>query len=215
MPQPPDISAILVSRQSLCSRGGIIHTHGGVAGQDLPVDAPKQDGTVRTGDGVDKHPELAVRPERLGLGIGLVGADPLPDPDVVVGRHDAEEDQDDHLERDAGDDGLVAVVDELEVGVVAGGAGAGREGAADGLDEQAGHVGRHEDEREQVRADAGERRVQRQADVLEGEVDGDADQRRRQDDGTDLRLEGTLVPRVRMERDARSIASRDVSVLVR
>ena len=86
---------------------------------------------------------------------------------------------------------------------------AGRQRAADGLDEQARDVERDKDERVQARRDARQRRVERQADVLEGQVDGDAHEGGREDDGDDLRLEGVLVPGVGGERDARGVAYRE------
>jgi hypothetical protein len=57
-----------------------------------------------------------------------------------------------------------------------------------------------------VRADARQGRVEREADVLESEVDGDADQGWRENDGDDLGLERVLVPRVVGERDAGEVA---------
>lgn len=45
-----------------------------------------------------------------------------------------------------------------------------------------------------------------QGDVLEGEVDGDADHGGREDDGADLELEGAAVPGVVVEEDAADVA---------
>jgi hypothetical protein len=50
--------------------------------------------------------------------------------------------------------------------------------------------------------------------VLERQVDGDADEGGREDDGDDLRLEGVLVPRVVGQRDARAVAWFIVVLLV-
>lgn len=66
---------------------------------------------------------------------------------------------------------MVARVEEALVG----GARGRGDGAADGLDEEARDVKGDEDDGVPLGAEAGEGRVQRGAQVLEGEVDGDAD----------------------------------------
>lgn len=42
--------------------------------------------------------------------------------------------------------------------------------------------------------------------MLEGEVNGDTDEGRREDDGADLQLEGVLVPGVIIEEDAADVS---------
>lgn len=83
---------------------------------------------------------------------------------------------------------------------------AGSERAPDGLHAQARDVERDEDEGVAVGADARQGRAERETDVLERQVDGDADEGGAEDDGDDLRLERVLVPRVVGERDARRVA---------
>lgn len=156
------------------------------------VDAPDQDARVGAGHGVEEEAEPLVRPQPRRVRAGLAGPEPAPRPPEVVRAHEPEAQEHDDLQRDADDDDPVA--DEEQVRVV--GAGGGGQGAADGLQDQARHVGRHEDDGVQTRPNAGERRVEREDHVFERQVDGDADQCRREDDGADLRLEGVLVVRV-------------------
>jgi hypothetical protein len=156
------------------------------------VDAPDQDASVGAQHGVEEDAEPPVGPEGQGLGRGVAGAQPAGYAHEVVGAHSAEAEQDDDLHGDAHDDDAVA--GQQEAGVV--GAGGGGEAAADGLQHQARDVGRDEDGWVQPRAHTREGRVQRQHHMLEREVDGYADQRWRENDGADLRLEGALVPRV-------------------
>lgn len=167
-----------------------------------PVDTPNQDPSIRASHRIAEHPKLAIVPGSQGGGRRLAARNPLPDPPTVIRAHEPEEAQDSGLQRDAGDDDAVAVQQQLRL-VVAGGGG---ERAADGLQDQAGDVGGHEDERVQAGAEARERRVDRERDVLEREVDRDADERGREDDGADLRLEGVRVPGVLVQEHARDVA---------
>lgn len=141
-------------------------------------------------------------PRGQSVGRRLAAAHPPAHAAVVVGAQGAEAGEHGALQGDAGDDDAVARQQQGRV-VEAGGGG---EAAADGLQHQARDVGRHEDQRVQARAQARQRRAQRQRDVLQRQVDGDADQRRRQDDGADLRLERARVPRVRVQLHARHVA---------
>jgi hypothetical protein len=83
---------------------------------------------------------------------------------------------------------------------------AGRQGTANSLHTQARDVEWDENKGVQVGADARQGRVEREADVFERQVDGDADEGWAEDDGDDLGLEGMLVPGVVGERDARGVA---------
>lgn len=76
---------------------------------------------------------------------------------------------------------MVSIVEQLEVGLAR-----GRQTAADGLDDETGYVGRAEEEGIQSGADPGEVWVEDAGDSFESEVEGDADDRGRQDDGADL-----------------------------
>ena len=82
----------------------------------------------------------------------------------------------------------------------------GGQRAADGLHEQARHVERDEDEGVQARAHAREARAEGEAEVLEGEVDGDAEEGWGEDDGADLSLKGVLVPGVGAQGNAGGVA---------
>lgn len=134
----------------------------------------------------------------LSLGTSHV----LPHANIVVGAEEAKDDEDDDLQRNAGDDGAVAALLELAVGLASGSGDA----ASDGLDDEAAQVGGEEDDWVPARGDAGDGRVEVDGDVLEGEVDGDADEGGREDDGADLELEGAVVPGVRVKLDATNVA---------
>lgn len=177
---------------------------------DLPVDASDKDGQVRQADGDEKDAKVAAAPDGEAVAaLGLGAPHPAGDADEVVEPEGAKGGEDDDLQGDAGDDGLVARL--LELGLVV--AGRGGDAAADGLDDEAGDVGGEEDARVPGGGDAGDGRVQGEGDVLEGEVDADADERRAEDDGADLQLKGALVPGVAVQEDAADVAC-DVFVLV-
>lgn len=93
-------------------------------------------------------------------------------------------------------------------------AGGGGDAAADGLDDEAGDVGGEKDARVPDGGQAGKGRVQGEGNVLEREVDADADKGRAQDDGADLQLKGAFVPRVRGEQDAADVACDGKCMLV-
>lgn len=82
----------------------------------------------------------------------------------------------------------------------------GGDAAADGLHDEAGQVGGEEDARVPHGPDAREGRVERQGDVLEGQVDGGADEGRGDDDAADLHLEGVLVPGVLVHEGAADVS---------
>lgn len=123
----------------------------------------------------------------------------------VVGGQGAKDGEDEDLQDDAGDDGAVAVLEQLGVRV----AGGGGDAAPDGLDDEAREVGGQEEARVPARRDAREPRVEVQRGVLERQVDGHADEGGREDDGADLQLKGGLVPRVVVEEDAPDVACLD------
>lgn len=173
------------------------------AEEDLPVNATDKDGHVRRANGHGKDAKLGAAPDGQALGaLGLGLAHPARDAEEVVEAEGAKGGEDDNLQGDAGNDGLVARL--LQLGLVV--ACGGRDAAADGLDDEAGDVGGEEDARVPGGGDAGEGRVEGEGDVLEGEVDGDADEGRAQDDGADLELKGALVPGIRGEEDATDVA---------
>lgn len=121
-----------------------------------------------------------------------MGGIPLAAPQEVVGAEHAKGAKKSSLESNAGDDDVVARVEEL--GRVA--ARRSGQSTTDSLQDQTRDVGRDEDERVEPRLDAGDLRVDRQDNMLEREIDGDADEGRAEDDGADLRLECLLVERV-------------------
>lgn len=76
---------------------------------------------------------------------------------------------------------MIAIVEKLEIGLARGG-----QTAANGLDDEAGYVCGAEEEGIQSGADPGEVRIEDAGDSFEGEVEGDANDRGREDDGADL-----------------------------
>lgn len=85
-------------------------------------------------------------------------------------------------------------------------AGGGGDAAADGLHDEARDVGGEEDARVPDGGEARDGGVEREGDVLEREVDADADKGRAEDNGADLQLKGAFVPRVGGEEDAADVA---------
>lgn len=126
----------------------------------------------------------------------LLHADPVVDP------KDTEADQDDDLQRHTGDDGVVPPIEKLLVGR----ARSGGDASPDGLEDEAREVSGEEDDGVPRGPEPGQGRVEGQADVLEREVDGDADEGRAQDDGADLQLEGPRVPGVAVHQRAADVA---------
>ncbi len=169
---------------------------------DSPVHATDEDGNVRSRDGPHKLAKLGIVPQRERLPRRLSGADEPNRSTPVVGAHEAKQGEDNDLESDACDDGLVPRALELAVLVARGGGDA----AADGLDDEAGQVGGEKDARVPGGRDAGEVRREVQGDVLESEVDGDADEGRGENDGANLQLEGAVIPGVVVEEDAADVA---------
>lgn len=110
--------------------------------------------------------------------------------------------QNNNLQHDPRDDGIVPSIEKRLVIVPSG----CRDAAPDGLDDEAAEVGGQEEARVPDGRDARERRVQGEGDVLQCEVDGDADESRGEDDGADLELEGVLVPGVVVHEDATDVA---------
>lgn len=116
----------------------------------------------------------------------------LAHPEPVIDAQPAEDSQHHDLQADAGDDGVVPAVEQLLVVAPRGGGDA----TADGLDDQARQVGGQEEAWVPLGVEAREGRVEREGDVLERQVDGDADERWAENNGADLELEGVLVPGV-------------------
>lgn len=81
---------------------------------------------------------------------------------------------------------MVSIVEQLDVGLAR-----GCQAAANGLDDEAGYVCWTEDKGIQSGANPGEIRVEYAGDSFECEVEGDADDRGRENDGADLQLEGS------------------------
>lgn len=132
-------------------------------------------------------PELpAIRP------LSLRTSHVLPHANIVISAKKSKDDEHDDLQRNTGNDGAVAALLKLAVGL----ASCSGDAASDGLDDEAAQVGGEEDDWVPARGDAGDGRVEVDGDVLEGEVDGDADEGGREDDCADLELEGAVVPGV-------------------
>lgn len=74
------------------------------------------------------------------------------------------------------------------------------------LDDQAGDVGRHEEDGVELWRNTAERAVQGADGVFQGEVQADADQTGPEDNGDDLDLERVGVPGVGVEEDAGDVA---------
>lgn len=172
--------------------------------KSIPVYAAYQNGPESPNHGKQKLAKPAVGPQGalpVRHAAGAAG-NVLLDAQQVVGAEDAKDGQHDDLQHDAGNDGAVPVPQELLV-ILAGG---GSDAAADALDDEARQVGGEEDARVPAGREAGQRGREVEGDVLEGEVDGDADEGRGEDDGADLELEGAAVPGVGVEQDAANVA---------
>lgn len=171
--------------------------------EDIPVDASDQDDEVSTRDGIAELLKVGVIPELPPVcALSLRARKPLPHSDIVVRAEDTKRNEHDDLQRNTRNDGSVAALLQLAVGLAAGSCDA----ATDGLDDEAAQIGGEEDERVPARGDAGDGGVEVDGDVLEGEVDGDADEGGRDDDGADLELEAAVVPGVRVKLDATNVA---------
>lgn len=172
------------------------------ARKNLPINAASEDGKEGSGNGTPKGPELAAPPDGLGLGISGSAGHVLPHPQPVVQSQAAKYGEHNNLQADAGNDGVVAAVEQLLVVL----ASRGGDAASDGLDDEARQVRGEEDARVPLGFEARERGVQGEGDVFEGEVDCGADEGWAEDDGADLELEGVLVPGVVVEEDAADVA---------
>ena len=175
---------------------------------DSPIDASDENGRIGAPNGTHKLAKVAVSPEGQLGGGRPPGGNVLPLAQEVVSAEAAKDGEDEDLEDDAGDDGAVARL--REGGPAA--AGGGRDAAPDGLDDEARQVGGQKDARVPRRRQARQGRVEVQRDVLEGEVDGDADEGWGEDDGADLELEGALVPRVLVQQDPADVACTMMSI---
>jgi hypothetical protein len=177
----------------------------------IPVDASDQNDKESSGNGIAKLFKVAIMPEPPAIrALRLGTSQPPPHPDIVVHAEGAKDDEHDDLQRDAGNDGLVAALLQLAVGLAA----RGRDAAADGLDDEAAEVGGQEDDGVPAGLDAGGGGVDVDGDVLEGEVDGDADEGGREDDGADLELKGAVVPGVGVQLDTADVAYEGVSIYI-
>lgn len=172
-------------------------------GYDIPVDASDENDEESTRHGIAELLKVGVVPELPAIGaLSLRTSHVLPHANIVVGAKEAKDDEHDDLQRNTGDDGAVAALLKLAVGLASGSGDA----ASDGLDDEAAQVGGEEDDGVPARGDAGDGGVEVDGDVLEGEVDGDADEGGREDDGADLELEGAVVPGVGVKLDATNVA---------
>ena len=136
----------------------------------LPINASNLYTDICTQHSIPERPNLLVVPERKRRRSDVGAAHPLLRPEPVVEAHRAKGHQNHDLERDTRNDGLVTGVDQLAVLP----APAGRQSAADGLNEKTAHVGGHEDEGEPLWPDPREGWVQRDGEVLERQIYRDA-----------------------------------------
>lgn len=167
------------------------------------VDAADKDAHVGRANGGEKNDKVAAAPDAQAVGLsGLGRAHPASHAQEIVEAEGAKDGQHGDLQRDAGNDGLVARL--LQLGVVV--AGGGGDAAADGLHDEARDVGGQEEARVPDGGQARETRVEGEGNVLEREVDADADEGRAEDDGADLQLKRAIVPRIRGEQDATDVA---------
>lgn len=174
-----------------------------LSGEEIvPVDATSQNSRICTHNGIHKLAELGIIPQLQLLVRHRRTVLMLPPAKEVIRAHDTKEQQHEHLQNHTGNDGAVTVLLQRRLRV----SGCGCDAATDGLDDEAGQVSREEDARVPFRLNARQARAEVECDVLESEVDGDADEGRGEDDGADLQLEGALVPGVRVEEDAADVA---------
>lgn len=171
-------------------------------GGDIPVNTTDQDGGESTSNTTNKKTEFAVLPESDSCRIGLGAFQVFAQAKVVIRAQDAEAKEHDDLQDDTRNDGTVAAVEKGLV-VTLGGRG---NTASDGLDNETREIGGEEDARVPLRCKAGDLRVEVEGDVLEGQVDGDADEGRAKDNGADLHLESVLVPGVIVHHSTADVA---------
>jgi hypothetical protein len=152
-----------------------------------------------------EHPELLVD-EQCGASLVLsrhsTTLERAPRPEQVISSQAAKHKQDDYLKHNTRHNNPVSMLQQSQVGP------ASRRGdaAADGLDDQAGNVGGHEEDGVELWREAAERAVQGADSVFQGEIQADADQAGAEDDGDDLNLEGIGVPGIVGEEDAGGVA---------
>jgi hypothetical protein len=170
---------------------------------DIPVDASDQNDNVSNRDGIAELLKVAIVPEPISIRIlGLREGHGLPHSDVVVRAEDSKDDEHNDLQRNTSDDGTVSRLGQLGVGVAAGSC----DTSTDGLDDEAAQVGGEEDDGVPAGLDTRDGGVEVDGDMLEGEIDGDADERGCEDDGADLQLKSAAIPGVGVELDATNVA---------
>lgn len=169
----------------------------------IPVDASDQDDNVSSGNGVAEFLKVAVVPELPSIRVlGLRKSHILPHSNIVVNAEDSKNDEHDDLQRNTGNNGTVSRLGQLGVGVAA----SSCDTSTDGLDDETTQVGGKEDDGIPARLDARDRGVEIDGDMLEGEIDGDADESGCEDDGADLQFKTTVIPGVGVELDATNVA---------
>lgn len=169
------------------------------------VDAADEQAGIGNAHCPQERPELLVDEQRgASLVLSRDGTTPKGSsrPEQVISSQAAKHKQDDHLKNNAGHNNAVPMLQQSQV------VAASRRGdaAADGLDDQAGDVGGHEEAGVELWREAAERAVQGADGVFQGEIQADADQAGPEDDGDDLDLEGVSVPWVGGEEDAGGVA---------
>lgn len=167
------------------------------------VDASDQDDKVRNGDGISEFLKVAVVPKLPSICVlGLRKSHVLPHSNIVIRAEDSKGDEHDNLQRNTSNNGTVSRLGQLRIGVAA----SSGDTSTDSLDDEAAQVGGEEDDGIPAGLDARNRGVEVDGDVLEGEVDGNADEGWCEDDGADLQLESAAIPGVGVELDATNVA---------
>lgn len=134
--------------------------------------------------------------------LGLRKSHVLPHSNIVVDAEDSKNDEHDDLQRNTSNNGTVSRLGQLGVGVAA----SSCDTSTDGLDDEAAQVGGKEDDGIPARLDARDGGVEVDGDMLESEIDGDADESGCEDDGADLQFKTALIPGVGVELDATNVA---------
>lgn len=134
--------------------------------------------------------------------LGLRESHPLPHSNIVIRAEDSKGDEHNDLQRNTSNNGTVSGLGQLRIGVAA----SSCDTSTDGLDDEAAQVGGEEDDGIPAGLDARDGGVEVDGDMLEGEIDGDADEGWCEDDGADLQLESTAIPGVGVELDATNVA---------
>ena len=170
----------------------------------LPVDASDKDGNECARDGESELAELGILPDRDGGRGGIARVNMLLGAEEIIGTHDTKADEDDDLERDTGDDGVVSSVEKLLVRLASGSCNA----TSDSLDNQTRQIGREEDDGIPLGPQSRQLRVDSKTNMLQRQVDRDTDESRSQDDGANLQLESARVPNIMVKQDTADVASR-------